>query len=37
MTQPGQGASARADFIGALAWIAFGIAIVAGSVTRTSV
>ena len=33
MTQPAQGASARADLIGALAWIAFGIAIVAGSVT----
>ncbi len=31
MTPPGQGATARADFIGALAWIAFGVAIVAGS------
>jgi hypothetical protein len=32
MTQPAQGVSARADFVGALAWIAFGLAIVAGSV-----
>jgi len=31
MTQPAQGASARADFVGGLAWIAFGLAIVAGT------
>jgi hypothetical protein len=31
MTQPAQGSSARADFVAALAWIAFGLAILAGS------
>ncbi len=31
MTQPAQGASARADFVAALVWIALGLAIVAGS------
>jgi hypothetical protein len=31
MTQPEQGASARADFVAALVWIALGLAIVAGS------
>ena len=31
MTQPAQGASARADFVAALAWIALGITIVAGA------
>lgn len=33
MTQPAQGVSARADFLGALVWIAFGLAIVAASST----
>ena len=31
MTQPAQGASARADFVTALVWIALGLAIVAGA------
>ena len=31
MTQPAQGASARADFVAALVWIALGLAIVAGA------
>ena len=31
MTQPAPGVSARADFVAALAWIAFGLAIIAGS------
>jgi hypothetical protein len=31
MTQPTQGASARADFVAALVWIALGLAIVAGA------
>jgi len=31
MTQPTQGASARADFVAALIWIALGLAIVAGA------
>jgi hypothetical protein len=31
MTQPVQGASARADFVAALAWIALGLTIVAGA------
>jgi hypothetical protein len=31
MTQPAQGASARADFVAALVWIALGLAILAGS------
>jgi Tripartite tricarboxylate transporter TctB family len=31
MTQPAQGASARADFVAALVWIAPGLAIVAGA------
>jgi hypothetical protein len=31
MTQPAQGASARADFVAALAWIALGLTIVAGA------
>ena len=31
MTQPAQGASARADFVAALVWIVLGLAIVAGA------
>ena len=31
MTQPAPGISARADFVAALAWIAFGLAVVAGA------